>query len=335
MKNFLFTALLFALMLPASSVFAGEYTVRPFLLDHTAVPRDVITDTVLLTNDSPIRKYVIFATVNEISVDKEGEIKEFVSPVMTDRSVTLPSWIEVKRSRIEIPPGEQIEVPVTFRISPNAEPGTYHAFIGFVPAPNRPTAERIAMDGEADGVVVKITISDQREESMRISSFEVDRFVTGENNRSIDITLENKGDIASAPTGEIIFYDSRGVEITSVEVNQDGGTVVEPGGTATIHSQVPLGEGLGRFKANLTLDYGEKQTASLHDSTIFYIVPLHLLIIGLIFVIFGSLLVTFLFKRTFMSEEFHDGTDEVTMYIKEGHDADPYEHDIDLSKPKE
>ena len=334
-KNLFKAAICFSLLFSFSHfVDAGEYTVRPFLIDKEVEPRDVVTETVQLSNDSTYRKYVVYATVNEISLDKNGEIKQFVSPVMTDRSNTVTSWIEVTRGRIEIPPGEQREVPITFRISPNAEAGEYHAFIGFVPAPNRPLAERTAMAGEADGVIIKLSISDMRKETMRVAGFLVNRFVTGEKNQTIDIKVENLGDIASAPTGEVIFYDSRGVEINSLEVNTEG-TKVEPGQTLTLQTKIPLEKDMiGRYKANLVLNYGEKQTASLQDTAFFYAIPTNILILVILAVLAVSAFVTYLFKVTFMRNEYAEDVDSVALYVRQGHDPNPMDHDIDLTQKK-
>tara|TARA_B100000508_G_scaffold120126_2_gene101107 strand:- start:2354 stop:3373 length:1020 start_codon:yes stop_codon:yes gene_type:complete len=330
-----FAALLSSLFLLAvlpSIASAGEYTVRPFLIDVTAAPRDIITETVKLTNESTYRKYVVYATVNEITVDTEGEIFAFMEPVTTDRTNTVTSWIEVKRGRIEIPPGEEREVPITFRINPFAQHGEYHAFVGFVPAANRPTAEKIAMDGEADGVVVKITIDDEREDSMRIGSFSIDRFVTDEDSREVEIEVENLGEIKSAPQGEIVFYDSRGEELTAVSVNTEG-VEVAPGETKTLTTTIPDVSGLGRYKANLSLKYGENQKAALYDTTFFYMMPFHLMLIVLFSVVLVSLFVTYLFKRTFMDAQYqHDEVEDVAMYVRDGHDPKPQDHDIDLSK---
>lgn len=328
-KIFIAPLLLIQLLLPASYLFASEYSVRPFLIDVEVLPRDVVTKTVQLTNDSENRKYIVFATVNEISVDNEGEIKQFISPVMTDRTVTMTSWIEVKRGRIEIPPGEQREVPITFRINPFAEPGEYHAFIGFVPAANRPTAEKIALEGEADGVVVKITVTDQRSESMRIKSFLVDRFVFDDSGRSIEVEIENKGDIDSAPVGELIFYNSRGAEVDAIPFNTENVSIA-PGETKTMYAQVPQESNMGRIKANLSLHYGEKQTAQLQDTTFFYFIPLHIAIIIGVIILILALVVTYLFKRAFMQKEYHEDADEVQMYVREGHDPNPQDHDINL-----
>tara|TARA_B100000508_G_scaffold37715_2_gene29510 strand:- start:6178 stop:7191 length:1014 start_codon:yes stop_codon:yes gene_type:complete len=327
---YLFGWLLFLLLLPPQAQ-AGEYSVRPFLIDITAQPRDIITEKVLLTNDSTYRKYVVYATTNEIEVDTSGKIYQFIEPVMTDRTNTVTSWIEVKRGRIEIPPGEEREVPITFKINPFADPGEYHAFVGFVPGPNRQYAEKVSMSGEADGVVVKITISDERNDSMRVSSFSISRFITGSNNREVEIILENIGEITSAPKGEIVFYDSRGVERTAVPVNTEG-VAVSPGETTTIVTTVPDMSGLGRYKANLSLKYGNDQKAALYDTAFFYIMPFKLMLIVLTAVVLMSLFVTYLFKRTFMDAPYHDEVEDVTMFVRDGHDANPMDHDIDLSK---
>lgn len=322
--------LLVIVLLPANVAFAG-ITIRPFLIDETYEPRDSEVKTITLTSDYPSRKAVLYATVNEITVDSEGEIKEFVTPVMTDRTNTVTSWVKITRGRIELMPGEKLEVPITLAIHPYAQPGVYHVFIGFVETSKRPQAEAIAMAGKANGVIVKITIADDREDSMRISSFLIDRFVTGEDNRTINIEVQNLGDISSAPKGEIVFYDSRGVEVTSVPVNNEG-KVIPAGETVTLQSSVPLDDSLGRFKANVSLNYGDHQQASLFDTAFFYMMPLHLILMIFGGILVVAILVALLFRRALANDAQNEDGDEITMYIREGHDANPKDHDIDLKK---
>jgi hypothetical protein len=330
-RLFVLSIFTLSLILVPTFVLANEITIRPFLIDETLTPRGVSQSTVTIKSDYPYRKAVLYATVNEISVDATGEIKEFVSPVMTDRTDTVTSWIEITRGRIEILPGETKEIPLTVRVHPYAKPGEYHAFIGFVEAANRPKAEAIALAGEAKGVILKIVIGDEREDSMKIASFKVDRFVTGDDSRQIDIEIENTGDLPSAPTGEIIFYDSRGNEITSVPVNETSETI-EPGKKVTLKSFVPLDNDLGRYKANVNLKYGEDQKASLYDTTYFYLMPSHVLILvfGVILVI--SILIALLVRRMFTSHETEDDCQDVALYVREGHEPQPKDHDIDLKK---
>jgi hypothetical protein len=324
---FLVALTLFFSALAPVVVLASEITVRPFLIDETLEPRDVSVTNITIKSDYPVRKAILYATVNEITLDAAGEIREFVSPVMTDRTNTVTSWIEISRARIEVPAGETKEVPLTIRVHPKAEPGEYHVFIGIVEAPNRPKAETIALAGEAKGVLVKIVISDQREDSMHISSFTVDRFVTGDDSREINIEVENKGDIASAPEGEIVFYDARGIEVDSLPV---AGNLIAPGETGVLTARVPVTGELGRFKANVTLNYGGSQKASLFDTTYFYLLPTNLLALLFGGILIVSILLTLLFRRAFFKYEDDDDYQEVTMYVRDGHDPNPQDHDIDL-----
>lgn len=325
---------IFLLLAQALPVMASSYTVRPFLIDRVVEPRETVTETVQLTNDSPITKLVVYATVNEISVDKEGVIKQFVSPIMTDRTNTVTSWVEVSRGRIEIEPNSKTDVPLTFRINPYAKPGEYHVFVGFVPAPNRPKAESIALAGEADGVIVKLTVADKSSDSMKVSGFFINRFITNEAKKEISVVIENTGDTTSAPKGEIVFYDSKGAEVDSLFFNTEG-IEIPPGKTVTIKSIVPVDGTLGRFKANLSLKYGKNQTASLFDSTSFFIMPINLLAILFFAILISTIFIVLLFKKAFHNAPYSDEeSDLVTMYVKEGHDPKPQDHDIDLKNTK-
>ncbi len=185
------------------------------------------------------------------------------------------------------------------------------------------------MAGEAKGVILKIVISDQREDNMKIANFSIDRFVTDDDSRVISVEGENMGDIASAPTGEIVFYDSRGVEVASVPVNANTESVA-PGDTITLKGEVPFGEKLGRFKANVSLKYGENQKASLFDTTYFYAMPYHLVILIFGGILLVTILITLLFRRALLSRELDEDFQDVTMYVREGKSQEPKDHDIDL-----
>ena len=307
-------------------VSASDLQVRPFLIDRTVEGREFVSEEVVLTN-STNRMLTVYATVNEISVEQDGEIKEFISPIMTDRTNTITSWVEVTRGRIEIQAGETVKVPLGFRIHPSVESGEYHAFIGFVPASKRYQAEAKAMSGEAQGIITKLTVDDDRKEYLRIAGFIIDRFVTKEDDSKVFIELENLGDIAASPEGEIIFFNSTGEEINAIP-----NTIIPPGETVTISTKIPFENKLGRFKANLSLQYGEKQKASLYDTTQFFMMPLHIMILMLLVAVLVALLVFLLLhKALVVKDEQEDGVD-LPFMVREGHDPKPKDHDIDLSK---
>lgn len=333
MKQLLLSLVFFFLLVPTDLTLAADLTVRPFLIDHTVEARQFVDEEVKLTNNTS-RRLNVYATVNEISVDTDGEIKEFVSPVMTDRTNTVTSWVEVTRGRIEVEPGETELVDLGFRINPNAQPGEYHVFIGFGVASKRHQAEAAARAGELDGVVVKLTIEDESKEYLRIAGFSIDRFVVTDNNKQVQIELENLGDTNATPEGEIIFFDASGAEIDAIPFNEDA-VVVPPGERVTVTSQIPLGNELGRFKANVALQYGAKQKAALFDSTQFFMMPFHIIMLMLIIAILLALMIFFLLHRA-MGHRYDDGEEgfDVPFTVKGESTAEPHEHDIDLSGKK-
>jgi hypothetical protein len=324
---------LILLILP-SWVSASDFTVRPFLIDAELEPRESLTETVVLTNGYEHRKLIVFATVNEITVDDVGEIRDFVPPVMTDLSRTVTSWVQVNRGRIEIEPGERVEVPLTVSADLAAEPGEYHAFIGFVPASKRYQAEEIAMAGEADGIILKVTVPDTRSDNVKINSFRIDRFVLGQEDKLVEIEVENVGDLPATPMGEVIFYDSRGTEVASAPVN-DSGLTLAPGESGTLETYIPLDDSLGRYKANVNLTYGVNQRANLFDTTFFYLMPVHLMLALAGAMLFVALAALVLFRRVLAHQVIDEDGDEVALYVREGHNPNPKDHDIDLSRRSE
>lgn len=329
MKNILLKSLVYVMLCAPVFAFASDVEVRPFLIDRTVEGRDYISEEIVITNNKNHRLNV-YATVNEITVDQVGEIKSFVAPIMTDRTNTVTSWAEITRGRIEIEPGETAAVPLSFRIHPSVEPGEYHVFIGFVPASKRYQAEAAAMAGDAEGVIVKLTVEDERSEYLRIAGFVIDRFVTNEEDRRVSIELENLGEVTAAPEGEIIFFNSTGEEINAVPVNTEN-LRIPPGETVTITSEIPFGNELGRFKANLSLQYGEKQKASLYDTTQFFMMPLHIMLLMLLVAILVSIFIFLLLHKALVVKEEHEDGIDLPFMVKEGHDPQPKDHDIDLS----
>jgi len=311
---------------------AQAVTIQPLIIDVTLNQRESVVETVRLTNRTQ-SKQVVYATVNEIALAEDGAIKEFVTPVMTDRTNTVTSWLEITRGRIELAPGEVKDVPLTIQPHPQAMMGDYHAFIGFVPASKRHEAEAKAMAGTADGVILRVGIKDMRTEGLRISRFLVDRFVTDPSKNSYTLTLENVGDLPQRPSGEIIFYDTRGREVGSVTLPPTD--AVLPGQSITLTDTLPLAASVGRLKASVAVQYGTRQAAMVSDTTFFYLMPWYVLLGIFVGLLAFVLMVTLLIRRSLGRDSTYgddDSPQDVALYVRDGHAATPKDHDIDLKK---
>jgi hypothetical protein len=314
-------------------MFAASYSVTPLIIDKELEKRDIIEEVITLTNRDS-RMVRIYPSVNEISVDEGGSIQTFIEPSMIDdRTTSITSWLEIGRGRIELQPGESKKVTLTIKVNPEVAAGEYHAFVGFGEGSNRPEAERQVLDGNAPGTVVRIGVDKVQNQFLRLEQFSVERFVKDPSEGNIEFRLQNPGDDPVVPKGEIIFYDNNGSEVGSVPVNKEG-AVIEPDADMSFTQQVPADMKMGKYKAFLSVEYGEHQLASLNDTAFFYMLPLMpVVIIFVIILLVAIALALFIHKKYDLAGTEVDEADEVALYVREGR-SESKDHDIDLSNKK-
>jgi hypothetical protein len=312
---------------------ASLYSVSPMVIDHELEKRDIIEETITLTNrqDSLIS---IYPTVNEVSVNEGAAVSAFVEPSMVEnKGVSVTSWLEISRANIELKPGETKEVTLTIRVNPQVEAGEYHAFIGFGEGSNRPEAEQKVRDGIAPGTIVRIGVAKVQNQFLRLEKFSVERFIKKTSEGDITIKLANPGESPVIPEGEIIFYDTNGIELEAVTLNADKASI-EPGKSIELKQEVPDVLQMGKYKAFLSVEYGETQKASLNDTSFFYVLPLKkLALIFTILLIFAIALALFVHRRYDKDDVYDEGVADVAMYIRSNR-SESKDHDIDLSQKK-
>lgn len=305
-----------------------QYSVSPLLIEHTTEPRDSFEESVKITNNLD-RKVRIFPTVHEITLGDDGELKEFVPASMSDRSVSVTSWIEVTRGRIEIEPRDTVKIPVVFKINPNAQPGDYYAFVGFAEGAKYAEAEQKVLGGGAPGVIVRLTIPDTHNEQLRLIHFSSDRFIFNEASRQIELEIANVGDNPVTPSGEVIFYNARGVEIGAAPITNAKN--IDPNDTAAIQLTIPENATLGRYKAFLNLDYGTNQRATIYDTTFFTVVPLLWIVITFAILVTVAGMLAWFYHRSRYSLPI-DTADDVLMTVRNKVESNAQDHDINLKQ---
>lgn len=308
---------------------ANTYKVTPLIIDREVEARDIFSETITITNNKN-HKIRVYPSVNEVAVDAGGDITSFVPPSMADGAETVTSWLSISRAKQEVGPGETVQVPLHVKVHPNAEPGVYHAFIGFGSGGNRPAAEQQVKSGQAPGVIVTLSVDQDQTEFLKLDRFMVDRFVTSPENESVQYVLENPGEAPVVPTGEIIFYNSRGEEVAAVPVNPDGDTLA-PGQESTYTTRAPTDGMLGKYKAFLSVDYGSEQVASVYDTVFFYAVPWQQLLIVFGVLLFVAAVLTVFLHRRYAAGDEYDDADHVPMFVRESRSEDK-DHDINLKK---
>jgi hypothetical protein len=323
---------LFCLATPNSVIEAANFSVSPLIIDVDALARDAFTHTITLSSHHT-NAMRLFASVHEITIGEESEIKSFVPASMSDRTVAVTSWIEITRARLDLAPGATKEVPLIIKINPNTPPGLYHAFVGFAPGPNRDVAEATILSGQGSGIVLRISVGGKQEEFLRLVSFSTDRFSYSKNKGEVTYTIENTGDVALSPKGDVVIYDSRGQELTSIKLSEDNNAVIEPGQQVTYYENLPFINRLGKHKAFLSIDFGVENRASLYDTSFYYSIPwFYLVLIVLLLAIVLTALIMLFRRGARVSEiDMHEAHD-IPLFVRDRREHSEYEHDIDLKK---
>lgn len=312
-------------------VFAADHVVTPLARNYELEKREIVSDVITVTNTSP-RVLRVYASVNTVAMDG-GVVESFVSQSAADQSITPTSWIEISRQRIEIPAGESLEVPYTIRMNPLTKPGDYSVFIGVAQASNKTMAKQMVAQGKSPGTLLHISVDQTQNQFLRLEKFSVDKFVTESDGETMSFVLNNPGGVAVVPEGEIIFYDNNGNEVEALRINQDL-KPVPANDDATYSMDVPEALSLGKYKAFLSVEYGEHLTASVHDTAFFYVMPLKQVILIFISVLILAIVIALLVHRRYSgSENDTDGAEYVSLYVRDGKSEDQH-HDIDLSASK-
>lgn len=310
--------------------YATEYTVSPLVIDIDVQARDIISKTITVTNTGT-NPVTLYPTVNNISLSEGGTIEEFITPVESDRTQSLSSWIEVSRLGINLAIGESKTVPITFHINPNPMAGTYHALIGFGTGRNRDEAEKQVMAGQAPASVITVTIAEKKNEFLKLAGFIVDRFVTSIDNKAAVYRFKNPGDEVLVPVGEIIFYDSTGKEVGVSPVNAEM-RAISPGEEGVFETTVPVQGLFGKYKAFLSVEYGITQRASVQDTSFFYVFPLKTILIAMGIILMVVIMVAwYIHRKYFDDDDVPDDSERLMLRVRDTK-SEALHHDIDLKK---
>jgi len=265
--------LLFAATAPLFSIgiaFADstqDLTVTPVVIDEKAKQQDIINETISITNTSG-RQLELYPSVNDVQ-DESGQQPFSVAQNGQQALGSLSNWIELTRGVIQLGPGEQKTVPFTITVPTDAAAASYHAVISFSDGSTRDNA---TAKPPLATITVNVDLQADIKELMQLNSFSTDNIVFAGDDVLFKYQLQNTGNQALDPKGEVRIYDRKGEEVASVDVNGQG-NVVSPDQVAQLASVWSGAQGFGQYKAVLDVDYGTNQVASVQDITYFWIIP--------------------------------------------------------------
>lgn len=252
-------------------------TVTPTLFQMSAVPSQAWNSSVKVINNNAYTITVYANVVNFASQGESGEGKFL--PVLEEVTggATLAEWFTISHEPITIAAGESYSVPFTVNVPEEVTPGSHFAaiLIGTKPPESNQTLQVATSQIVTSLFFVRIA-GDVLEEGV-IREFRTTRSFVDAPQADFEVRFENKGNVHLQPQGEIIITNMWGKERGIIPINHQthfGNVLPESIRKFEFSwSGEQSFSDIGRYKAQLTLVYGEEGRKFASRATYFYVVP--------------------------------------------------------------
>ena len=272
----------------AANVSGNGLRISPVRTDITVSPGQSQTVTLTLTNVTN-GTAVEQAVVNDFvaNADESG------NPVLVLSTTALTAGHSLKQFVEPIPdvtlaPNQQVNVPITISVPKGAAGGGYYGVVRFAPAVNTSSpGQNVSLAGSV-GSLILLKVPGNIIEKLSIASFDVRQkgtpssFFTNSSNLTVTTRFQNEGNLQEEPFGKILLKHS-GKILATYELNN-----VQPPGSVLPDSirrfDMPLTHvnSIGSYTLEGNFGYGSSGQL-LSASTTFYIIPLWLIILFIIF----------------------------------------------------
>lgn len=274
-------------------------SVSPTKFDISANPSQTWTSSVRVINANPFPLTVYAEPVNFTSAGDSGvgSLMPILEPI-SDGS-TLAEWIDVNKQSITIPAEQTVSIPFTVTVPESAAPGGHYAAILIGTQPVNGTADQPQVQtAQVVTSLLFLRVAGEIDERAAIRSFTTERQIYEQADITLQLRLENKGNVHLQPQGDIEIYNMWGQPRGVIPVNRNsqfGDVLPSNGGgdnTRTYRFQWTADWSLadmGRHRASVTLAYGEQVRQFVDATTYFWIIPWRVLL--LVFLTIGLFLV--------------------------------------------
>ena len=243
--------------------------VTPTIFDRKAEVRDLLEFSVKIENKGT-SKVSLYPLVNDVLVE-EGKQEEF-DFYTADEKTSLAKWTGISRGKIELFPGEEVEIPFTVQVYTGALPGKYHATITFSPGSSGIDARENALKFNQPQIMLNIEVIEHIVEKAQIKKFKAEKSFFLSFPVSFSLEVENIGNRDIKPEGFVYIYNRNGEEVGFTPINQ-ASAVVASGQSGLFNIDWLAEKGLGQYKAMVTVEYGDKTRKDFQDTVYFWILP--------------------------------------------------------------
>lgn len=256
-------------------------TVTPPLLQIVVTAGDTFRSTVKIVNTNDY-ELVVYATPVNFAAQGEDGASRFLPVLEEDPEAgeySLAHWIDITQDAIVVPPYQSVDVEYAIRVPENAEPGGHYGALLIGPQAAKGGAEGPSVSVAAlVSSLMFVRIPGDTVESGHIREFIAEKAFYEKSEVKFLLRFENTGNVHVQPQGDIAVYNMWGKKRGFIPVNQktDFGNVLpksmrkfefEWRGEQNVFE-------VGRYKAMVTLGYGDDGKQFVTSTAYFWIVPL-------------------------------------------------------------
>jgi len=278
-------------------------SVTPPLFQLSVNPGDIWQSNIKVVNGNSYPLTVFTEVANFSPIGEFGQGKFIpVLPKNDPRreNTTLAEWIEISEGPHVIPPEQTKDVSFFVDIPDNASPGGHYAAILVSTAPPESNDPLSVTTSQAVTSLFFARIQGEVDENGSIREYRVLDSLLETPSAEFVLRFENKGNVHLLPRGEIRIFNMWGTERGVIPINNQTqfGNVL-PNSIREFKfawdSEFSITD-IGRYKAELTLVYGEDGVKNASADAYFYVLPIKGTLITLAVLLLFILLVVWMVK---------------------------------------
>lgn len=277
---------LFLILIPQALFAEGlSLSVSPTLFEMSAVPQQAWNSSVKVINNNP-QELTVYAHVVNFAPQGEDGNGKFL-PVFENftEGKTLAEWITVSDEAYTIPKESSASIPVVVNIPEDAAPGGHYAAIMIGTKPPDSDTQFQVRTAQVVTSLFFVRVAGDVIENGDVRTFRTSESFLDIPEVDFEIRFENKGNVHLQPQGEIVITNMWGKERGIVPINHQthfGNVLPE---SVRQFNFTWKGEqsftDIGRYKAILTLAYGQDKRQFSTQVTYFWIIPVKAVLIVL------------------------------------------------------
>ena len=265
--------------------------IAPPVITLTANPGQTIKTQVLLRDISSGNLIVTSQTNDFVAAGEDGTPKVILDN-NTEDPYSMREWI-VPPASLNLVPRQIQSLSLIINVPANASPGGHYAVVRFTGIAPSLSGTGVSLSASL-GALILLTVNGKITHDLSLASFTVNKggktgsiFQSGP--LDFAIRVKNNGNVHELPVGQITVTDMFGKKLATTNVNLPPKNVL-PNSIRKFDS--PLDSSVigtkklfGRYKATLSLTYGQNQKVT--STLSFWVIPYRLLAIIIAIIIVG------------------------------------------------